>query len=687
MHANFIPLVPPDVLRPVKYGAGPGDVLTPDAHKKLVAHLFSMLDRADPDLEKRRSNAQAIELDLLGTVFPEGTDSERDQKRTEGTAVSVPDAIYPFGWFTLQQFASELSSIIMPMEMPYAVVASAQNQKFANGLAKAFRHQGVMFDHRNHVNAAIFDMIALNVGALWFEWSQIPKANVETSYAGTAFTSPGAMNGLKIRHMDPYNVFWDPSVTVPDIPIEAEFFGEYCLRTPFALRREAAKGKCFLDDELLKAFARYTSRNSNGEFQWRAELSVPGWMVVPNTNSRLTPHYSPVIARGRELARRLWGSRIDQPQTDFSGLWSGNSSSYELAQDRIHITKMMVRLRASEWSLGPKLPPRDRATEPFTVWEIHLAGPGIISYAKQMDNGLDRFPCAVGDMNFDRGFDRSFQFGGQAAQIGLLASTILNMHKRAIRKGLEGGVTIYDATVIPLERLDDMSGGRVPINQMKTGERISDRVLQLSDVPDTQNSMRDAQGLADLMTRLFPTNSQPAMAGLDRATTYQAQAVIMTGMRSLLFYAALGDGMLMVPLRYHLQFETMKNRASMDYIDEATNQLMEINADELGQNRFMLVQSQPLIGIDKLRATNELKEMINITFQSGGQLPPIAAFYMRHYLELSAFPIDPDEYEQAVQEQMAQQAAMQAATAGPNGQAPAGPGGPVGAPPAAQTQV
>jgi len=684
MNQAFTPLTVPEVLKPVRYGPDPANLLSPAQHKALVGHLFSLLDRAQPELGKRRANNEAIELDLLGTVIPEGTDSERKQKRDEGTAVSVPDAIYPFGWFTLQQFASELASIVMPAEMPYAVVASADTQEFANRLAKAFRHQGVMFDHRNNVNAAIFDMIALNCGAVRFEWSKIAKANLETNYTGAATSRPGEMTGLKVHHLDPYNVFWDPAVSVPDIPYEAEFFGDYVLRTPFALRRAASRGQCFLDDALLRAFAKYAARDRDGQFAFEDTLSVPGWLVCDGANSRLQPYYSPVVARGRELAHRLWGSRNDGRQTSFAGLFSGNETGTERKQDRIHVTRMFVRLRPSEWGLGEKLPAAAKAAEPFSVWEIHIAGPGVICFARQLDSGLDRFPCAVGDMNFDRGFDRSFQFGGQAAQIGLLASTILNMHKRGIRKGLEGGVTIYDPTVIPLERLDDMSGGRVPISQLKAGESIRDRILQLSDVPDTQNSIRDAEGLAAMLQGLFPTNSQPAMAGLERATTYQAQAVIMTGMRSLLLYAALADGMLMVPLRYHLQHETMKHRATMDYIDERTNQLMEMNAEEFGANRFMLVQSQPLIGIDKLRATTELKDMINTTFQSGGVLPPIAAFYMRHYIQLSAFPIDPDEYEQAVQEQMAFNAAQQGQVPADGGGVPAGP---VGAPPAAQAPI
>jgi hypothetical protein len=691
MH-SIIPMQPPEVLQPIRFGPAQGQVLSPQEHSALVKHLFNMVARSEHELQQRRAHMQATELDLLGVVVPTGNDVDRAQKRSEGASVSIPDAIYPFGWFVLQQFCSELASVVMPVENPYAVVADASKQAFANKMAKAFRHQGVMFDHRNNVHAALFDMIALNCGVLEMRWESISRAGVSNSMATTGMVVPGSVSGLKIRHLDPYNVFWDNTVPLPEVAEQGEYFGVFETVSPYMLRRMADKGRNFLHPRLLKEFADRVARKETQTHGPAAQhgYEINGWLRCDSENSLLWPHYHPKIASARSTAHRLWGSR-QYVETSFTGLFSrldepaGDYNNISV-QDRVHLTRMYVRLKSSEWGLAPKITnAAARAEEPFTLWEIHLAGPGVISYAAPVRAQLDRMPIAIGDMNFDRGFDRGFQHGTQAAQLGLLASTIMNMHKRAMRKGIEGGLTIYDSETIPLDRVDDMTGGKLPVSQLKSGERLSDRVLQLSDVPDTQNNMRDAVQINDFMRGLFPTNSQPAMAGLDRATTYQAQAVLMTGQRALMFYAAVADGMLMVPVRYHLQFETIQNRPTMDYIDEQTNALLEVAATEIGETRFLLTQSQPLIGIDRLRATTELRDLINLTLQSGGQLPPIAQFYMKHYMEMSAFPIDMAEYEKVLAEQMAyeQAQAAQAAAGPPSAGAATRPG----APPRAQVPV
>lgn len=675
-HMPLETFVPPTVHGPVKFGPDAGQNLTPHQHGRLVAHLFKLLRRDAPHLSFRRSSMQSIETDLLGVVVPEGTDSERRQKRDEGRAVAVPDAIYPFGWLTLQQFASELGSIVMPAEAPYAVVTQGDTQGMADKITRAFRHQGVMFSHRSNFNAALFDTLALDCGVLFYEWDKIAKPNIERSMLNKMMVSPGETAGLNVRHADPYNVSWDPNVSVRDLARHGEFIAEFRPQTAFALRRAALRGECFLDEDMLKALdeeACHEPRRHNWGQKINVQASENYWL-----------HYSPAIAHSRELAHRMFGS--NQIQTNFTGLFTGTAdprtSALRDRRDLIHMTRMLVRLKPGDWGLAnSNMAERAKKDAPFEIWEIHLAGPGIVSLARQVNVEVDLLPAAVATMNYDRPAGRSFKFGEHAAQMGLLASTILNLHKRGMRKGLEGGVTIYNPNVIPMDRLDDMSGGRLPTKQMKFDDDLRKHVLQLNTPVDSHGNINDAIALQNMLTSLFPTNSQPAMAGLDRATTYQAQAVLMTGMRSLLFYACNIDDQLGIPTRFNLQHQNMINQNPLTYIDERSQQAFEIAQQELEQSQFMLTQAQPLIGIDRLRATNELRDMINILMQSGGQLPPLAAMFLRHYIQMAGQPIDPEVYEAALAQQMEFNAAQNA----PDGQQPPQGGGQPG--PGAPPQV
>jgi len=269
---------------------------------------------------------QAIETDLLGVVVPEGTDSERRQKRDEGTAVSVPDAIYPFGWITLQQFASELSAIIMPVESPYAVVTQASKQDMADKIARAFRHQGVMFSHRSNVNSAIFDAIALDLGVVFYEWDKIPSPSISRSLLQTAIVSPGETAGLHIRHADPYNISWDPAVPVKDLARHGEFIAEFAPQTAFSLRRAAQRGKCFLSEETISQLERRAeaARSTGGIAAAISAASPLISILTSEPGFSGWRHYTPDISLSRKIAHRMFGSR--QAQTGFTGLFSGTAS-------------------------------------------------------------------------------------------------------------------------------------------------------------------------------------------------------------------------------------------------------------------------------------------------------------------------------------------------------------------------
>lgn len=645
------PFKPIGVKRPVKYGPEATHVLSADNHEKLVQHIYNLLASDAQARSIRNGHMRAVETDLLGIVEPEGTDCQRAQKRAEGKGMSVPDHIYPFAYMTLHKFASELLSVLMPIEAPYAVVTGPDAQTTANQVSKALRHQSIMFDHRANLAACVFDTVALDLAGGFITWDKIADVSKQVNAAGTQSVLPTETAGVRIEHIDPYNLSYDSSLPPNRVELDGEFVAQFLSITPFNFRRQASRGQCFVQEDLAKDIIKSAATVHGGEIAstYYTGVDTGAWY-----------YYEPEISASRARVHALYGTHGNNRQSSFAGLFSTEDASWTTrAEKRIH--QIRIRLRLDPFEYGLKKGPVPAYPRPFEIWEIRLSSPGIITYAQPVAGRADRLPAFVASMNYDRKFGRAFKFGEHAAQLGLLGSTILNMHKRGLRKGLEGGVTIYNSSVIPLDRLDDMSGGRLPANMTRFDDDIRRHVMQLADTPDTNGNINNAQALLGMLEGLFPTNSQPAMAGLDRATQYQAQAVLMTSMRSLIYYAITLDSIVFTPVRFHVQELTLAKAADMHYIDEAKKQVISLAAADLQASQMVLVQSEPLIGIDRLRATTELRDMINIMFQSGGQLPPLAALYMKHYMQMSGLAIDPDEYEDALQKQLERDAAIQAA--------------------------
>lgn len=651
-------IYPPKVTRPVRINED--RTLSPDNHTKLVRHLYHLLARDWENVEERRAHFSAVEADLLGIVEPLGDDCDTKANRANTKGAKVPDAIYPFGYLTLQKFASELMSVVMPVEAPYAVVTTADQQQKANALVKAFRHQSVIFDHRNNVQSAVFDALALDCFAVEMKWSKLGRMDQAAPAMNPEIPAQNDVAGLKIIHLDPYNIAWDPRCHTSDVAAEGEFFAHFEASTPFRLRREKLRGLCFLDDDIIAKLERQCGAAYFEDDKY-AKLDALDPAFVNRFGGFF--YYEPKIAKARSTLHDKYGTRTSKAETNFTGLFSPIWAEFAERgmQDAVHVTKFYVRIKPHEWGLTGNLTGEAARRAPFEIWEIHLVGQGYISFARRVIQEIDRMPIAVGSMNFHRKFGRSMKFGDHAAQMGLLASTVLNMYKRAMRKGLNGGVTLYNADVVPLHKVSDMDNGKVAVRQLRFDDDLRKHVMQLSDVPDYKNTVNDANNLIGMLERMFPTNSQPAVAGLDRATTYQAQAVIMTGMRSLIFYATTLDGQLMVPIRVNLQHSNLVHADHLTYVDESTASLAELSRQDIQESGFHLIQSQPLIGVDRLRTSNDLRDMINVLFQSGGQLPPLAGLFMKHWMEMSGSLISTTDYEKAMQEQMQQDAEIRQA--------------------------
>lgn len=623
--------------------------LTPENHTKLVSHCYNLMNAASDQRSKRINTMRSIEADLLGVSDPIGSDCDRAQQRAEGRGAATPDRIYPFGYLKLQGYAAELAAIVMPYEAPYATVTKQGDQDKSDAITKALRYSAAVFDHRNHVHSCIFDALALDLFAARITW------DVHGHSQSTNGIGKGAaimkIEGAAIQHLDPYNISFDTSIPLDQVAENGEFFAEYYLTSKFQLKRMRANGEIFLSKEEMDMI---TPMNYiSGHQELGSQTNLPGY------------YYDAVINEGRKYAAKTGG----EVQTDFREMFGGYAAPItgDYVPKGIQTTKMLVRLEPREFGLDNKI-----SGSNMQIYEITIAGNGMIVRAEpQPDNG-GRFNVVLGSMSFDREFGRHMIHGDTVADLSALASSILNTFKRSRRQSLEGGVTIYNPNVVPLHKLDDMMGGRLATEQMRFDADLRKHVMQLSSPPDTKNDVNDTQALLALLDTMLPSNSQPELAGLDRATEFQAQAVAMTGDRKQMFHASILDGQLMTPIRWQLQLLVMQNATEMIYVDEKTKQAVSLAASDIQGTQFMLTQPSTLVGVDRLRITNLLNSVVNMTLQAGDQMSPLTMVLLKHLIDISGITIDLADYQEAadamMQAQQQQQQADLAAQAAQAGQ-------------------
>ena len=641
---------PKPVLKPVQFGPNPlTQVISAENHARLMQHLIGLCAQWEHERRRRIAQMEQTEIDLLGLVLAQGPDCARKKSRKKGEGAAVPDAIYPFGYLALQEFATQIAATVFPAEAPYAVAAAPSFRQQGQALVQAFRHQGLQFDHRNNIHATLFDMIALDLGAAEFSWSRISAMGQPTAPTGGAATAPAYAEGMKIRARNPYNVCWDMSLDPERVPLEGEFIAFYDRVSTFSLRRHNNLNNWLSPDNMRLLTGR---TKEAGHFM--EDQRTPPWADAMD-NAGCTAdnlfYHKPSIAAHRDAIVAEHGSNRSRSE-NMSGIFSGAIAPHQQRLDHtVHEITMYVRLRGSEYGLS-----KDK-NDTYKVWKVVILGHGILASAEEVQAEVDRIPAVVATMNYNKDRGRSFSLGEHAAQLGLYISSLLNLHKRSMRKGLNGGLTVFNPNVFNLKDVDDISDGKVAAKMNTHDDDIRRHIAQFTDMPDTKRNLADAEAIMGMLSRFLPANAQPAMMGLDRATQYQAQAVMLTSLQQTLWYASLIDGQLMVPARFFMHHWNVLNVDSLTYFDETKKQLLKL--EDVKAIEFALVSSQPLMGHDRLRTEVVLRDLMNIMLQSGGVLSPVSETLLRHYLPVASINLSMEDFDAAIQKQQEQLAAQQ----------------------------
>lgn len=620
----------------VKVGEASGSsILLNEANrKKLLEHCIKLLNSASEARAERVNEMASIEQDLLGVSDPIGSDCDRAQNRAEGKGTATPDRIMPFGYLKLLGYASEITSVVLPYEAPYQAAVAATKQDLSDAITKCLRFDAARFDHRNNIAACIFDGLSINTFAARVTWTTSGYAYKHDSYGASKEHSE--LLGNKITHLDPYNISYDASIASHEVSAYGEFFAEFDMTSKFQLQRMVHEGELYLTKAQLTDLVPEKSHILGLSFN--DELSS-------------AYYYNPKINKGRAFAAELAAreSCAKNGTTDHTGLFGvphNASTDPAYAPKGFHVTRMQVRLDPTEFGLVRKSITNPDVT--IVIYDITIINNKHIALAQPAEVAGNRFNVVLGTMSYDRERGRHVTRGDSVAALSAMVSDIFNMHRKSMRKGLEGGVTIFNPDIVPLHELDSMHGGRLPSRQMRYDGDLRKHVLQLNDIPDTTNSVRSAQEMLGIMDTMLPKNSQPELAGLDRATQFQAQAVAMTGDRNLMQDAAVFDGQLMTPVRAMIHFNVLAHADVLTYVDPRKHQILKVAKEDIKQAEFILTQPAMLVGIDRLRITNILEQTVNMLLQAGDQLSPLSAAFLKHLIEVAAPVIDMEDYKELV---------------------------------------
>jgi len=558
----------------IDYGA---TRLTVTDHDKLLRHINGRLELSKRVRDTYISTFRYIDKEYHTWLLRDADDEKRQRDNRRGRGVKPVDEKLSMLFAQIDEAQTYLLSVLAPDEAIYNAIARKEDMAVAKAFAALMNQHAEAFHHFSAYALALIDTLKYNFGGFTVHWTERTGNMLVNSPTGAPIVKNGVVqDGNEICAIDPYNTLLDAAV----MPYDVTHSGEY-----------------FATTELMSAF-RLTKMEADGE--------IANLKSFLNTSSAFKYYENRDIVRDSTTAADS-GTGVQ----DWTSILRGVSNNVYSPASDINVrelTTMHLWLRPRDWNLG--------SSTDFAVWRFVLGSDTHILSARALDNAHGLLPINIAMPWFDH-----FGWQSKGATERLIphqrfASFTMNTHQRAVRKRLYG-LTIYDNTVIPLLGADDvdMEGGKIPANTNGQDVDLRKKIMQFTDGPDTTNTLQNIDIMSSLMQDVLPTKMQQQVAGLDRATQYQAAATVQSANRRNLKLAKIINAQMMDSGRFMQMQNILQYQADIEIIDDAGN-LIAVNMQEIRGSKVRFAISDGLKGLDKLALVMNIKEVLNSVLQS-----------------------------------------------------------------------
>lgn len=614
--------------------------ITESNHQRLLEYVTKRLQMGKQARDQIVPAYEAIDKEIACYLRLDEDDRRRMVDTRLGKGIKPWDVGIPLALVQIDEAITYLLQVCAPDQSMYGATAPKEKQQLATGFASLMNQHDQQFGHYLAYARMFFDQLKYNFGGNVCDWV-VQYGNTISPDTATGLSRNVQKNvvvamGNCLEPIDPYNILWDVSVPAVELPTKGEFFATVAPQTEFRVRKMAAEGKIFGIDRFIS-----------------------------QSQPAATYYYTRPNIRGTES-----GNASDSSGFNWVGvlqMMSGNEiAGFEF-----------VNLRC--W-----LVPKDfglSSVNEYQIWQLTLAQGKYIVAARPLDNAHGMLPIALG-RPWDDGFEsQTKSYAEHLLPYQRFSSFQLNVHQRASRKKLYG-VTIYDRNIVPLMEQADLLGGKVAANPSPAGQQydMSKAVHYINDGPDTANTLKDIQSMADLMQKILPTDMLRQVADLERATKYQAAATVQGANRRNLKIAKILDKQCLSRLRQMQMFNIFQYQDAIEVLSPE-GELVKVEPLKLMGQNIEFTISDGLRGLDRLLLIETIKDVLTTIVQSqqaAAQVDIVAAinYYTSMIGDNTDFtqfklksPIDalPPEQKNLAYQLLQQYAAQQKGQGGPAG--------------------
>lgn len=549
-----------------KFKVDVNKTITAKQHEELVEHLVAKLKFSKQMRDSQADKFETIDRKIYGYLVLDADDEKRERDNQKGYGVKPTDTVLPLTQVQIDDAITFLIEVLGYDNDLYGAIAPKDKQAIATAFASVMNEHASKFSHLIQLNKFLFDSFKYNFAGLIPEWEQTSGNKIKNGIGSGVETEYGVVyEGNKLTAVDPYNFFYDVSVKPTELHNEGEFFATADVYSEFKIRKMEADGKIFGIDNFID------DNNYNIKY----------YRVKPIIRADLNSNNS-----------TSWLSMLSADEDSTSAVG-------------IELIKFYIWLQPKKFGLG--------TSEKQSIYRVTLANGTQVVRIQEMSNAHGLLPIGI-TMPWEDGFKEDTKsYAEILLPLQTFASAQMNTHQKANRKALYG-LTFYNKNVINLDDNYDPIASKIPVNVPPDFD-MRKAIVQFRDTPDTANTLRDIAMVAELMQQILPTDILKQVAGLERATQYQAASTVQGANRRNLKIAKIINGQAFSIVKHIQMYNILQYQKSMEILTPE-GELIEANVQDFRDTKIEFAISEGLKGLDKLSMIMNIKEVLNSVLQS-----------------------------------------------------------------------
>ena len=578
-------------------------------------------------------------LQRMDKAYQREVDTSEEQTRAQaynraGDTSKYQNMIVPVVMPQVEAAVTHQTSVFLTGQPLFGVVASPEYIDEALQMESILEDESVRGGWARQLVVWFRDCNKYNFGALEVDWKEEVTYSVETSVEENLKEgTPREViwSGNRIRRLDPYNTFVDPSCDPSDVYKDGDYAGFTEFMTRIQLKSLIASLPFKIIANIVPAFESGSS-------------STGGSGTAADAYSFYIPDINPDTDTTENRTSTNW--------MKWAGL-STNPNSHKINyKDGYDVTTLYARILPSEFNLNV---PNSNTPQ---VYKLILVNHRIPIYAERQTNAHGYIPIFIGQPLEDGLGKQTKSLAENGIPFQELTTTYMTSIIASKRRAISDRV-IYDQSRIAAAHINSSNpSAKIPIKPAAYGSKLSDAVYQFPYRDDqSAGAMQQISALLGLANQLSGQNqAQQGQFVKGNKTLHEYESVMQNAAGRDQLAALLIEFQVFVPIKQVLKLNILQYQGGTTIYNRDQNKVVEIDPLQLRKAVLEFRISDGLVPASKLLNTESFATALQVIGSSpeiaaGYNVPQLFSYIMKTQgAKISEFEKSPEQlaYEQAL---------------------------------------